>query len=117
MVSNTQACRQAHALLRRMGSRSRLRSLKWPRRPGGQRPALHRQNVFRFMVQRLGISDVATAHGIWKQHFTTYNQSLLALRAGAGFRFDTREYWDCIRAGASDFLRPDPAVSTHVCSW
>ncbi len=77
---------------------------------------MRRQNVFRFMVQRLGVSDVATARGIWKQHFATYNQSLRALRAGAGFRFDTTEYWDCIRAGASDFLRPDPAVSTRVCS-
>lgn len=64
------------------------------------------------MVERLGVSDAATARAVWKQHFSTYNQSLLALRAGAGFRFDTEEYWDAIRSGASDFLRPDPAVST-----
>lgn len=73
-----------------------------------------RQNVFTFMVERLGVSDAATARALWQEHFRVYNQSLRALRAGAGFTFDTAEYWDFIRAGASDFLKPDPAVSPWV---
>ncbi|KAK9846397.1 hypothetical protein WJX81_002980 [Elliptochloris bilobata] len=68
-----------------------------------------RQNVFRFMVERLGVRDVATARMLWQEHFRVYNQSLRALRA-ARFSFDTSEYWDFIRAGASDFLRPNPAL-------
>ena len=63
------------------------------------------------MMERLGVSDATTARSLWQEHFRVYNQSLRALRAGAGFSFDTAEYWDFIRAGASDFLRPDPAVS------
>ncbi len=67
--------------------------------------------MFRFMVERLGVSDVNTAKVLWREHFKVYNQSLLALRAGAGFHFDTEEYWDFIRAGAGSFLKPDPAVT------
>ena len=66
------------------------------------------------MVKRLGVSDAATARALWQEHFRVYNQSLRALRAGAGFSFDASEYWDFIRAGASDFLKPDPAVRPMV---
>ena len=60
------------------------------------------------------MSDAATARALWQEHFRVYNQSLRALRAGAGFSFNTAEYWDFIRAGASDFLKPDPAVRPVV---
>ncbi len=45
----------------------------------------------------------------WRPLFQKYNQSLRALKAG-GFHILEDEYWDCLRAGAEDYLRPDKQV-------
>ena len=45
----------------------------------------------------------------WRPLFQKYNQSLRALKAG-GFEIEEDEYWDCLRAGAEDYLRPDKQV-------
>lgn len=45
----------------------------------------------------------------WRPLFQKYNQSLRALKAG-GFNIREDEYWDCLRAGAEAYLRPDQQV-------
>ena len=45
----------------------------------------------------------------WRPLFGRYNQSLRGLRAG-GFHIEADQYWDCIRADAEEYLRPDPLV-------
>lgn len=35
--------------------------------------------------------------------------NLQGLRVG-GYQFDTDQYWDFIRSGREDFLKPDPEV-------
>lgn len=68
-----------------------------------------RTKVFQFMHEKLGVPE-EDAYGIWKKAFVKYNQSLKALKE-SGFQFDVNEYWDFIRSGAEDFLKPDPQVS------
>ncbi|KAL3151349.1 hypothetical protein ABBQ38_013182 [Trebouxia sp. C0009 RCD-2024] len=67
-----------------------------------------RENIFEFMHSRLGVPrDQCKA--IWRPLFAKTNQSLKGLRVG-GYIFDTDEYWDFIRSGREDYLKPDPKV-------
>lgn len=68
-----------------------------------------RQNVFKFMSEKLGVPK-EKAVPVWQEAFAKYNQTLKGLRE-SGFSFDVDEYWDYIRAGAEDFLSPDPQAS------
>ena len=68
-----------------------------------------RQNVFKFMQEKLGVPP-EEAVPVWQKAFAMYNQTLKGLRE-SGFTFDVDEYWDYIRAGAENFLSPDPQVS------
>lgn len=61
------------------------------------------------MNTHLGV-PLDEAEDIWRPLFQKYNQSLRALREG-GFEVEAEEYWDCLRAGAEDFLSPVPEVS------
>ena len=70
-----------------------------------------RQNVFKFMHEKLGVPADQTSL-IWQAAFTKYNQTLKGLRE-SGFEFDVEEYWDYIRSGAEDFLSADPRVKPH----
>ena len=74
-----------------------------------------RQNVFKFMEEKLGVPP-DEAIPVWQKAFAKYNQTLKGLRE-SGFVFDTEQYWDYIRAGAEDFLRPDPMVSSWIPSF
>lgn len=38
------------------------------------------------------------------------------LRAG-GYQFETEEYWDFIRAGRENYLKPDPKVTNKVLQF
>ena len=49
----------------------------------------------------------------WRPLFQKYNQSLRALKAG-GFHILEDEYWDCLRAGAEDYLMPDRQVQWRL---
>lgn len=68
-----------------------------------------RQNVFKFMHERLRVPQ-EEAVPIWQKAFAKYNQTLKGLRK-SGFEFDVEEYWDFIRAGAEEYLSPDPQAS------
>lgn len=71
-----------------------------------------RQNVFRFMHEKLGVPK-AEVMEVWKAAFVEYNQTLKGLRQ-SGFLFNTEEYWDYIREGADQFLIPDPQARALV---
>ena len=60
------------------------------------------------MHTHLGVPE-GQQEAIWRPLFQKYNQSLRALRAG-GFAIQQEEYWDCLRAGAEHYLKPDPQV-------
>ena len=60
------------------------------------------------MHTHLGVPE-GQQEKIWRPLFQKYNQSLRALRAG-GFEFKEEDYWDCLRAGAEDYLEPAPQV-------
>lgn len=62
------------------------------------------------MEEKLGVPQ-EEAIPVWQKAFAKYNQTLKGLRE-TGFEFDVAEYWDYIRAGAEDFLSPDPQAST-----
>ena len=66
-----------------------------------------RERIFGFMVERLGVADVALARDVWTVAFRRYNQSLRGLRA-CGYTFDTDEYWRYIRGDSARFLSPAP---------
>lgn len=74
-----------------------------------------RENIFEFMHQRLGVPQ-DQCKAIWRPLFAKTNQSLKGLRVG-GYSFDTDEYWDFIRSGREDYLKPDPKVActTALC--
>lgn len=67
-----------------------------------------RKNLWSYMHTHLGVPE-GQQEKIWRPLFQKYNQSLRALRAG-GFEFKEEEYWDCLRAGAEDYLEPAPQV-------
>lgn len=60
------------------------------------------------MRTRLGVPE-GQEEATWRPLFQKYNQSLCALKAG-GFQIQEDEYWDCLRAGAEDYLSPDKQV-------
>ena len=60
------------------------------------------------MHTHLGVPE-GQQEAIWRPLFQKYTQSLRALRAG-GFAIQPEEYWDCLRAGAEHYLKPDPQV-------
>ena len=64
------------------------------------------------MHEKLGVTEEQTVP-VWQEAFAKYNQTLKGLRK-SGFLFDVEEYWDDIRAGAEDFLSPDPQASTPL---
>ena len=48
-----------------------------------------RRRVYEFMATRCaGVDDVAHARVVWEKWFKRYNQTLRALRSGAGYEFD-----------------------------
>ena len=42
-------------------------------------------------------------------HITSQRSDMQGLRVG-GYNFDTDEYWDFIRGGREEYLKPDPKV-------
>ena len=58
-------------------------------------------------------SPRGAARGYLASAVQQYNQSLRALRAG-GFDVQQEEYWDCLRAGAEHYLKPDPQVGQSL---
>ena len=71
-----------------------------------------RDNLWRYMHTHLGVPE-GQQEAIWRPLFQQYNQSLRALRAG-GFDVQQEEYWDCLRAGAEHYLKPDPQVGQSL---
>lgn len=67
-----------------------------------------RENIFEFMHQKLGVPK-EQCKPIWRPLFAKTNQSLKGLRVG-GYKFDTEAYWDFIRGGREEYLKPDPKV-------
>ena len=67
-----------------------------------------RNNLWNYMHTHLGVPE-GQQEKIWRPLFQKYNQSLRALRAG-GFEVKEEDYWDCLRAGAEDFLKPATQV-------
>jgi len=74
-----------------------------------------RERIFAFMVERLGVEDVALARELWTTAFRRFNQSLRGLRA-CGYTFDTDEYWRFIRGDSARFLAPAPQVAALLRS-
>eukprot|EP00752_Nemacystus_decipiens_P018544 g16627.t1 len=64
-----------------------------------------RQNMWRFMREKLGIED---PEKVWRPLFQMYNQSAKGLRVGGGYEFDLAEFWTYVRAGAADFIKEAP---------
>lgn len=73
-----------------------------------------RNNVLKYMHEKLGVPQ-ADAYDIWRKAFAKYNQSLKGLRE-SGYHIIEAEYWDFIRQGAEEFLRPDPLVRQCLLS-
>lgn len=67
-----------------------------------------RENIFKFMHTKLGVPQ-DQCKATWRPLFAKTNQSLKGLRVG-GYKFDTDEYWDFIRGGREEYLKPDPQV-------
>lgn len=61
-----------------------------------------RNNLWKYMNVKFGI-PIEKAEEVWRPLFRKYNQSLRGLRAG-GFDIEAEEYWNCLRAGAEQFL-------------
>ena len=72
-----------------------------------------RNNLWGYMHTHLGVPE-GQQEKIWRPLFQKYNQSLRALKAG-GYDIKNEEYWDCLRAGAVEYLRPDPQVCAATC--
>ncbi|CAN0252445.1 unnamed protein product, partial [Ectocarpus sp. 12 AP-2014] len=64
-----------------------------------------RQNMWRFMSDKLGIED---PEKVWRPLFQKYNQSAKGLRVGGGYEFDLEDFWTSVRAGAADFIKEAP---------
>ena len=74
-----------------------------------------RRRVYEFMATRCaGVDDVAEARVVWEKWFKRYNQTLRALRHGAGYEFDAAEYWRFTRGDAREHLAPSADVRAFV---
>ena len=74
-----------------------------------------RRRVYEFMATRCaGVDDVAEARVVWEKWFKRYNQTLRALRSGAGYEFDAAEYWRFTRGDAREHLAPSADVRAFV---
>mmetsp|Transcript_13336 Transcript_13336/g.28322 ORF Transcript_13336/g.28322 Transcript_13336/m.28322 type:complete len:229 (-) Transcript_13336:190-876(-) len=67
------------------------------------------QNIFRYMVDKLGFEDMKKAEVFWRDVFKKYNQTIRGLRAG-GYEVDADDFWGYIREGPEKFLSKDPDV-------
>eukprot|EP00904_Undaria_pinnatifida_P007683 jgi/Undpi1/4044/HiC_scaffold_16.g07411.m1 len=68
-------------------------------------PAHVRQNLWRFMSEKLGIEE---PEKVWRPLFQKYNQTAKGLRVGGGYEFDLDEFWTFIRAGVDEFIQEAP---------
>ena len=74
-----------------------------------------RRRVYEFMATRCaGVDDVAHARVVWEKWFKRYNQTLRALRSGAGYEFDDGEYWRFTRGDAREHLAPSAETRAFV---
>lgn len=71
-----------------------------------------RSKIFEYMRTKLGVED-GREEAIWKELFQVHNQSLKGLRAG-GYVIDDEEYWEFIRGGTDEYLKPDARVHRAV---
>jgi hypothetical protein len=67
-----------------------------------------RKNLWRYMHTHRKVPK-GQQEKIWRPLFQRYNQSLRALKAG-GFDVREEEYWECLRTGAEEYLKPAPQV-------
>jgi pyrimidine 5'-nucleotidase len=74
-----------------------------------------RRRVFDYMVRTCpNVATVDDAREIWARWFKKYNQTLRALRRGAGYEIDEDEYWRVTRGDAREHLAPSEDVRAFV---